>query len=72
MKCAWDTDARPITHIPQICGKDAVVILHGPRECQYTALCEEHKTLAFKMDSPYRSWKRFTPAEFKVYRVMTE
>ena len=74
MQCNWDNDPKSYTHIPKMCGRDAVVIF----ECRYRVifLCSEHyerqKSLHSDKGMEISGWQKMTPDEYVVRRVMSE
>lgn len=73
MQCDWDMSDKDSTHIPEKCGKDAVVIYQGPRDFQTIGICKVHEQRGFEIyGSVGIGWKRFTPEGFEVFRVMSE
>ena len=74
MQCSWSStwsDENP-THIPKVCGKDAVVIYVGPRSFQVNPLCKGHAYNGHWDKTSPDHRKKFTPAEYEIHRVMSE
>ena len=70
MRCSWSEDETPDLHIPVQCGRDAAVIYVGPRPFQVNPLCKAHTHCIDHLDPD--KWKKLTPAEYEVHRVMSE
>lgn len=74
IRCSWSADDEtPHHHIPLQCGRNAAVIYVGPRPWQYDPICKGHvQAYETPRKRDKNPWKKLTPEEFEVHRVMSE